>query len=492
MSIELHHQFLFSSSPLSSPPQDWARHVHSQGELYAHPSLPVLELKDSAGEPCGFALGHLIDLAGNYVSQSLILPNSAQEPSAVGSVEDFVYGFGGRFLFIVLHPALNRVYLDPLGSLAAVWCSQRKRIASTCSALLFDEPDHPLHSPDLTAFPHHQPNLYYPPPLTPVAEIRRIIPNHYLSLSSWTQHRHHPLSLDVDESAEAVETIAETFYETTRRQIRAFVEQCGGGYVALTGGYDSRRLLACARPVTDRIECVTLGRSGHADNKKAALDVELAQRVSRIAGLKHHLLEMDHPDPGNALNYLRRIGYSGNAGKAFKFYTPLIESLDLDRVWMVGHGFHFDRVLCKPRSSTENQSSLEDLYRAVHLGRLWRGPQRPDLNEAMENWLATVPSGPAFQQQALGVLELRIGSWAAPHLYGTAPFQMIVLPSNHRATVDALLRLPLSIRRQPGGMTSAVLDRAWPELSRIPINQPGLLPRPLRVMRGWLERLGRG
>lgn len=489
MCIDLNHQLLFSPTPLNPPPRGWTPHAHPEGTLYTHPSLPVSELKDHTGKPCGFAVGHLIDATGTYVTKPLVLPNPGDELKSGDRIEAFIYEFGGRFLFIVLHPKLKRIYLDPIGSLSAVWSTPRKRIASTCSALLFDEPDHPLFSPDLTAFPHHHPNLFYPPPLTPVGEISRIIPNHYLSLSSWTQHRHHPLSLDVDDSAEAVATIADLFCQTTERQIRAITNQCGGGYVALTGGNDSRRLLACARAVADRIECVTLGRGAHAYNQRAALDVQLAKRVGRTAGLRHHLLEIDRRDPDTTHAYLRRIGYIGNAGKAFKFYTPLIESLDLQRAWMTGHGFHFDRHLFKPRSSTDSQSSLEDLYRAIHLGRIWRGPIRPDLNEALEAWLATVPEGPAYQQQTLGILELRVGGWAAPHLYGTAPFRMIILPSNHRTIVDAMLRLPLSIRQQPGGITSAVIARAWPALNRIPINKPDRLPRPLLAASEWLHRI---
>ena len=472
-----HSQFLLTRERLALPP-DWRTHAVLDWQLYVHPALPVVPLRTADGVAAGFALGHLIDPDGHGVREPITLTTADDQ------LEQQLYRFGGRFVFIVLQPQRQRLYLDPLGSLATVWSRDRRRVASTPTLLLHDEPDHPIFRITLSDYPCFRPNLFFPAGLTAAKEVQRLLANHRLDLVSWTAARHHCISAPEEMTPDEIPAFVARFHTLVSGQIGAMIEAGDGAYLALTGGYDSRRLLACARAHTDRLECVTL-ESGPVRRIPAnTLDVQLARALARQAGVRHRVLPAPPVAPRETADYLLRIGYAGTPGKERLFAAAPRRRLDLTRAWMTGHGVNLDKFIDRPHGRTGAPTG-DELLAVVHLGRARELPQRDGLTEALNGWLAAAPAGPPVWRMQLAMLENRISAWACAHLYGTAPFRIHLLPGTHRELIDGMLRLPPTYRARRR-LTTDLLMLAWPELLALPFNEAhGLQRLRLHARSAW-------
>ena len=91
-------------------------------------------------------------------------------------LEDQIYRFGGRFAFVIITDDIQRMYLDPGGTLGAVYSADHRRVASTVSALVWDDSTHPVWAAESGAFPDNKANQYWPAGLTMDPAIRRLLP----------------------------------------------------------------------------------------------------------------------------------------------------------------------------------------------------------------------------------------------------------------------------------------------------------------------------
>jgi hypothetical protein len=478
-----HDQFLLSRTRLA-PLSGWQELDGAGWHLIAHPSLPVARLRTADGVEAGFALGHLIDGEGRIAREVLALPMTASGVAAP-DLERFLYGFGGRFAVLVSLGRLERVYVDPLASLSTVWCGRRRRVASTPSLLLHDEPDHPLFRPGSGEFPRDRPNQFFPADLTAAPGIRRIVPNHVLDLATWSAARHHPTAPHREAEEDEIPHLVATVHRVLGRQIAAVLAECGGGYLGLTAGHDSRRLLACARDSVERLECVTLRPPSASSRKVSSLDLRLASRLASRFGLRHRVLEVRQIPAETAEDYVRRIGYAGGPGKAAKFFDPPSRQLDLGRAWMTGHGGGLCSAKYLRRMPGEERPDGRRLLRLLRL------PELLGFVEAMERWSAGLPVGPRELRLDLAMLEHQGGGWASPHLYGTAPFRAKLLPIAHREAIDAILRVPAA-HRASGRFDEELFRQAWPELLELPFNEPIGLQRWAAKVGSLFSSRGRG
>ncbi|MDX1407756.1 MAG: hypothetical protein R3330_06470, partial [Saprospiraceae bacterium] len=112
-----HGQFFFTRERLA-PGQDW--HVLEFGGwfLYVHRALPVCRISDGTGSAIGVLLGYGIDLQGVVRDHDLRLAADASDDKAV---ERWLYTLGGRWACLLWTRHMKRFYLDPFGSLAAVY-----------------------------------------------------------------------------------------------------------------------------------------------------------------------------------------------------------------------------------------------------------------------------------------------------------------------------------------------------------------------------------
>ena len=383
-------------------------------------------------------------------------------------LEEWIYGFGGRFAFILLGSNVKRFYPDAGATLGTVYSPRRRAVASTVSVMVLEEATHPVWSQPEGVFPDNRPDRFYPVGLTMDGEIRRLLPNHYLDFSTWQSVRQYPppdVVLEEIQPGDVRNAVAQ-MVQCIRFQIRAVASNASRIYMPLTAGMDSRMLLACAQEVRERIEFITFDYLASGRQRKWLVDLDIAKRLAKLFCLSHRVVPVPVvPPSGEALKYLQRIGFSGGAGKARDFYLANCRHLDMDAAWLSGFGVEVCRVnLYWPKDDKPlHVLSLQELHRKM------RVPAGDDMIGAINQLRDGVPTGSVSQFLSLFYLENRLGCWASPHLYGAAPFRINILPLCHRTVLDLMVRLPSEYKRQ-GRLPQDLIALAWPELSCLPYN----------------------
>ena len=310
-------------------PSGWLSETIGPWFLGRHPKLPVMRLSGPDHRPLGWMLGYPISEAGTLLADGDTLQVPEQALESAEALEGFIYSFGGRFALALLDAGQPRFYLDPCGSLSAVYCAHQRLLASTPNLIPYDA--HTGDRVELAAaigIPHT--NGMYPLGLTPRHGVERILPNHYLDLCDWQTIRHWPRQ-PLAEVASVEEAIAE-IAGIVKRQIAAVVAATPT-YLFLTAGKDSRMLLACAKDLAERLELITI----EIGDETAAIDCDTARRIARRFGLKHRVLPLEKAAEADLAEWMFRIAYSTGEVRGWQSATTL-KSLPGGHVVLEGNG----------------------------------------------------------------------------------------------------------------------------------------------------------
>ena len=448
--LELHDQFLLSPGEAALAPLGWRVRGLGAWELATHPSLPVVELRLGDGALVGLLLGHAVNAEGVLLRGLAVLEGSYDSLSG-DDLERWLYRLGGRFACFVNSPRLARFYLDPLGSLAAVYDPRRPVIASTGTALRWGK--------GFDFGPALGPNRFHPAGLTADPEARRLLPNHYLDLALRRPVRHWPSratnrvdDLDVEAVDALVRRIVERMQLTAAGLARAY--PC---YIGLTAGRDSRMVLAAVKAAVPRACFVTFAYQDQA----RANDLHVARAICHLLGLEHQTLSLESPPEEERRRYLLRIGNDGHWAKAGTFHLACADSSRCP-----GPGSPASAARSAGPTTGAEDESRPALTPTDPLGRLSL-PLETRACQAMEGWAAGAPEGDVFELLDWLYVEQRMGCWAGPHMYGTAPFVANLTPFSHRDVVSAMMALPRAFRRQQG-LTDWLVARALPQLRDVP------------------------
>jgi hypothetical protein len=463
--LDLPHQFYLA--PTNAPWIDgWKQFACDGLTLQADPRLPVIPLHSAADTHIGFLLGWPIRGTKLLPVAPLHLPPSV-DPERAESLETFIYELGGRFLVLMLSSSCRRIYPDAGATLGLVYSKAEKAVASTLTALIAHQPDHPIWDARPGTFPDNRPNQFFPAGLTLDPDVHRLLPNHFLDLERFQPVRcypNHPLRClepaEIPAQLETIRTLASGC-------IQAAVAAAPVVYAPLTAGRDSRMVLACARACADQIQFVTFDHTHFNEPGSAVLDLEIANALTTQYGLQHRVLPVAarHEDQSD-LRYLRRTGFAGGAGKALDFLCACEQQLDLTGAWLTG----FEGEVGRAFYWRSEDAARSDITPAELLQRMLLPPSDPFLT-AMEQWLHQLPPGlPLPTILDLAYTEHRLGCWAAPHLYGAAPFQMNLVPLCHRAIFEVMLQLPPDYKLHQA-LARDLIAGAWPELLQLPFNE---------------------
>lgn len=457
MEAELHGQFTLGPGDVPSPPGFLADSIASW-TLRHHPALPVRRITDDDDAPIGWLLGHAFDAGGP--AARTVRAGDATTADAIARAH------WGRFVVVLAGGEAPELALDALGSLAVVYDPVRERAGSTISVL---DPRTPARERELAPFTFH------PAPVTGDPALRRLLPHHVLDLAGWRALRRGPA---LRHAGLDLETRAARIADGLERALACLADRAPLT-LALSSGSDSRLLLACARPVWERVELVTFD---YRERRSDFVDTAIARRIARSLGIPHRVLPVAPASGAERERYGFRIGYAGNPGKARDFDAACRRHLDLGRALVTGLGIDIGKSLYweRKRRGGERGRSPEDL---LHLLRLY--PERyPDASwrKAVEGWSAPLSHLSLEALYDLLLLEQKNACWAMPHLYGFAPFALNVLPGCGDELVDLMLSAPLEQKLETR-LQRAVIRRACPALDAIPYGEfdlPGLWRYRLR------------
>lgn len=467
---ELVGQFILGTGDVHVP-KGWLLERTGEWVLGRHPSLPGIRLHDDGGRNLGWLLGYPIDAEGKLWDgqEAMLVPWLARCPSSM--LEQFIYSFGGRFLVMLPGASHPRIYLDPCGSLSLVYCAHQKVVASTPNLIPYD--NQTRDRVDLAremGIPNT--NAMYPLSLTPRYKIDRLLPNHYLDLSSWQSVRHWPnMPLHSDGSvAESVAAIA----AITKRNIAAIVSRTPA-YLRLTAGQDSRMLLACSRDLLDRVELLTVP----IPDDGALVDVDVAKRIARRFRLRHVVPQFQKPVQEDLDEYMFRISNSTGefrgwqARTMFKQANPAYAQLD-------GGVGGLERI-------GEDLLPGETKYSKITPERLIGRclvPRSALTVSTFKRWLETLPVDNAFHILDLFEIEQILGCWAGVWTYAECGDPgYTIFPMCHREIIDRMVTLPADYRLS-GTLMADVINAEWPDLLEWPFNKPvGFMNASLAIRR---------
>lgn len=453
-------QFILSTG-LVSDPEGWTTERIGGWHLSRYPSLPVISLRGEDGSPVGWLLGYPIDGNGSLAIDGDEIRVPGLSDGTESSVEDFLYGFGGRFLAALVGVRHPRLYLDPCGSLAAVYCRHQERIASTPNLISFDAQT-PYRVDLIHALGIPYTNAKFPLDLTPRHNVIRLLPNHYLDLSKWESVRHWPKKPLHNEGSveEAVAVIA----EITKRNIAAVVSK-NPTYLRLTSGQDSRMLLACAKDFIDRLELFTVP----IPDDVGLVDVDISTRIARRFRMRHLVPEYQEPKPSDLSEYMFRIAYGTGelrgwqASTMFRKADPSYIQLDggVGGLERMGEG-----IGLRP-GETITMKNLPDRF-----VRDCKAPRTSQMLALFKRWIETAPAVNAFQVLDLFEIEQVYGGWGGNLLYAESPDPgTIFYPMCHREIIERMITLPDEYRLKAILMRD-IIRREWPELLSWPFSQP--------------------
>jgi len=478
-------QFVLSRQEVILP-EGWLTESQGPWILGRHPSLPRILLVGRERRAIGWLLGYPIDPQGVLLADGseVRVPWEAEPPE--GSVEEFVYGFGGRFLAAFVGESRKRLYLDPIGSLSLVYCAHQEIVASTPNLVPYDgrSGDNVALAKDL-GIPYT--NAKYPLELTPRHNVERLIPNHYLDLDRWSQVRHWPKAPLRDDAS--VESAAVAVAGIVKRQISAIVSRMPT-YLRLTAGGDSRMLLACSKGVADRLELFTvpIGDDG------GYLDVAVARRIAKRFGLRHFVPEYRESTDEDLAEYMSRIGYGTGELRGWRSTTmfrqanPAYAQLDSAVGALDRGGFY------------RNGDTISSVIAPERLMQHCQGPATERTLPPLRRWLETSPSLDTFQLLDLFFVEQLLGCWGGilPYAEGGDPGP-ILFPMSHREIITRMMTLPTEYRlhgyhtceKKHAGtppFMKEIIEREWPELLDWPFNTPFGVPRAVLDFRRALRK----
>lgn len=223
-------------------------------------------------------LGLAVDREGHVIDTSR-LRRLAKDHGDPQGLLDYLNDSAGRYVLIAHTPAFDRVYPDSIGSLGVVFDPETTRAGSTVNLVLTRDTDwnraypltgNALVGPDRFSFGH-----------TEDRAVRRLMPNHYLDLRDFSQTRHWPGPDTMHEPSETEEAqVIRQIVQRLETVISAIAAHAPGQvHLPMSGGLDSRVLLACARPALEHIHLFS-----HAENSMSRKDVRIATKLAARLG----------------------------------------------------------------------------------------------------------------------------------------------------------------------------------------------------------------
>ena len=357
--------------------------------------------------------------------------------------EGIVATLGGCYV-LVRHDASGvRLYTDPAG-MAGVYYGHG-RAASTPSLV----PGAERSSAVDREFAFGGTDDWYPGSLCPWTGVRALLANHSLDPETGRIARFWPKAsparLSLEEGLERASSIL-------RGMLRGFT-QTAPCVVSITGGRDSRVVLAAAREHVAELEFFTIRRPG-----MKRCDVEIPLRLASELGLRHELVDWQ-PSPAWLVELYDELA-SGMAFGARREILGACRKLASSRYLHVNGNLGAITKSYFWPSRHPGEVVVSALAREF--------VQRPPMIlQGLREWLATVPELPPTTVYNLMYLEQRGGRWMGIGETAGALFYESATPFCSRELFEVVCGMPEE-EQYGGRLLESFVARMWPELREIP------------------------
>lgn len=451
--LEYAGQFLINRA-LDGAPDGFHTSALSHGfALHRASDLPLIALR-CGEEDAGYVLGYPVDLA----SEESLCDGDFLSQSPADTVSDWIERLydrlSGSFIILLDYEGHQRIYLDACATLSLVYDARARAVAATSALLLGASYESRFRQGLFTAFEVNA-DGWFTAGLTAQEGVERLLANHFLDLHGFGAHRHWPSRLP--EYCDTASPIVRKIGEEIGLASRAFTTMRSSVF-ALTGGFETRALLACNHALASQSPFATVEVPG------GKRDIHIAQRVAKQAQLDHRILPVKTATEAQKAHWTKLAGHSLTGMN--RLYFPSADPL-AGKILIGGLGGEVGRgFLWRPQ-----MASVES-YDPTRLVDLLKLPRHPLLLEMVAKWRAGVPHGlDAWQLLDLAYVELRMGPWAFAQAYAN-PVKLDLHPMISRRQFTRMWTLSPQFR-QDGGLMRGLVEQFWPELMEIPVNAYG-------------------
>jgi hypothetical protein len=301
-------------------------------------------------------------------------------------------------------------------------------------------------------------------------------PNHYFSLADHRAHRFWPVgdvatvALD-DAVTRILASICGIALAASRRNRL---------HVAITGGYDSRVIVAATRPLHDRIRFFTV-QHPHV----GATDLAIAEKVAARLGLDYQVHAYVEPTADFLAAFDRNAGYmvSGQCRMNARTYLDFPP----DSLFLEGAASPIGKASYYKKHPHPEMVTAEFLAGAAGFSG------SPLALAEFQRWLEGAPAHTNVSLLDLFFWEQRTGNWNAMDFTAQGIARRVMSPFNCREVLELMLGVAAEHRRHPHRLHRELCRAALPELESLDFNVTGrdklirLARRLYRKLRAWRQ-----
>ena len=257
--------------------------ARSLGDLniYTGKDLPLKDVHDASGATIGYCLGIAVGMDALETTTTLTLPFKKTTRDFWHRFESWLNDAAGRYAFVINAKDTPRLYTDPVGMIGAVYNPEDGFVASsTMLAIKRPMRAHPKYDFDVIRNAGGRITLFH----TADDAVHRLNPNHYLDLNTLNTTRFWPRDESFTPAPDDPTEIYREIIDTARANIGA-IAQTYPCSLPVSGGMDSRLLLAFAGEHLSKIKQFYTHINNYATRRDAAIAAELC----RVCKVKHEV-----------------------------------------------------------------------------------------------------------------------------------------------------------------------------------------------------------
>lgn len=467
---------------------DWIVKTISESYiLYAHKELSVSISNQTP--TMIFGLGVFLDPFDKKADDQAIVQKLASESSKFSHLEENLSMLGGRWALIATINGETRIYHDATGQKPVFLFGQSSDKMFLCShPSLLTELNLTERDLDLVNnFEKYKNSGSWPIEVVPYSGVKQLLPNHYCSLYTRKIVRYWPnkhlTRIPCSEAAAKMTTILVGLIESATHR-----REC---VLNLTGGYDSRLILACSESQWAKIKFSTSIRQDSPHH-----DVSIPKKIMKKFDLDHTFLKVSSGimASSNTINELLQNNVGG------MFYDPSLQTTALTANF-VGQKLSLPGLMsevnrCYYYPSGEHPENVSPEYAAHVTG--FEG--NPIALKGFSIWLDNLPDQLHVNILDLLYWEHRCGVWSACGLTLREALIDQVPPMNCRHFLELGLSTSVEYRKAPYELIKTMTSITKPELLAIDYNHDWVddwhsfrlkripIPWRLKSMLGWTNK----
>jgi len=420
--------------------------------------LPMHNLYSSDGEMIGVLIGTVIDNENNLLVKDKITTEfELLDKDFYRKIESFVYKYCGSWVLIIDNQYYKRLYLDSAGTLSIVYDKGKEQIASTTGLLLSDAEYNSRFKLDEHEFFDVHGSGWFSSGLTAHTGVSRLLCNHYLDLNTWDVNRAWPI-FETDTYNKV--DYSKKIIQLVRGCILTLIKN-GRVVCSLTGGNETRYLLAACKPFVDQIDFVTIDVPG------SERDVYIAKKIAKRFGLNHKVLPYVKATEEERGMWLYKASHCIGGGN--QYGSPSVRPLKKYDFFLVGLGGEVGRgFFWRKQDNSASKIDATDFIARIGL------KVNDELLIKVKEWSASLPEFDTFTKLDLAYTELRLSPWGFAQSYAAQNINKVkqINPLVSRAIFESMLGLTAEERRASSWITDGI-NSEWPELLELPVNKYG-------------------